>query len=149
MDNRPIGIFDSGLGGLNGLRALRRFLPDENIVYFADSGRLPYGAKSRPQLRGMAKQDLRFLSSFERNSLLQCGGYSRRMAEPHGWCAHIFRRLDAPPGRLRSHRGHRHRGEHPQRQLSVCSARSVPDPRSRRDSLSGFCSTHRERSLFG
>ena len=40
MDNRPIGIFDSGLGGLNGLRALRRFLPDENVVYFADSGRL-------------------------------------------------------------------------------------------------------------
>ena len=32
MDNRPIGIFDSGLGGLNGLRALRRFLPDENIA---------------------------------------------------------------------------------------------------------------------
>ena len=70
MDNRPIGVFDSGLGGLNGLCALRRFLPDENIVYFADSGRLPYGAKSRPQLREMAKQDLRFLSSFNVKAIL-------------------------------------------------------------------------------
>ena len=58
MDNRPIGIFDSGLGGLTGLKALRRFLPEENIVYFADSGRVPYGEKTRVQLRGMARQNL-------------------------------------------------------------------------------------------
>lgn len=77
MDNRPIGIFDSGLGGLNGLRALRRFLPEENIVYFADSGRLPYGAKTRAQLRVMAKQDLRFLSSFGVKAILiACGTLS-------------------------------------------------------------------------
>ena len=77
MDNRPIGVFDSGLGGLNGLCALRRFLPDENIVYFADSGRLPYGAKSRLQLREMAKQDLRFLSSFNVKAILiACGTLS-------------------------------------------------------------------------
>ena len=55
MDNRPIGIFDSGLGGLTGLKALQQFLPDENIVYFADSGRLPYGEKTREQLRGGRK----------------------------------------------------------------------------------------------
>ena len=77
MDNRPIGIFDSGLGGLNGLRALRRFLPDENIVYFADSGRLPYGAKARGQLREMARQDLSFLSSFGVKAILiACGTLS-------------------------------------------------------------------------
>lgn len=77
MDNRPIGIFDSGLGGLNGLRAVRRFLPQENIVYFADSGRLPYGAKSRSQLRGMAEQDLAFLSSFNVKAILiACGTLS-------------------------------------------------------------------------
>ncbi|MBQ9662650.1 MAG: glutamate racemase [Oscillospiraceae bacterium] len=77
MDNRPIGIFDSGLGGLNGLRALRRFLPDENIVYFADSGRLPYGAKARGQLRVMAEQDLSFLSSFGVKAILiACGTLS-------------------------------------------------------------------------
>ena len=42
MDSRPIGIFDSGLGGLTALRALRRFLPEENIVYFADSVCCPF-----------------------------------------------------------------------------------------------------------
>ncbi len=77
MDHRPIGIFDSGLGGLNGLRALRSFLPDENVVYFADSGRLPYGAKSRAQLRVMAQQDLDFLSSFGVKAILvACGTLS-------------------------------------------------------------------------
>ncbi len=77
MDNRPIGIFDSGLGGLNGLRAVRRFLPDENIIYFADSGRLPYGAKSQSQLREMAVQDLMFLSSFNVKAILiACGTLS-------------------------------------------------------------------------
>ena len=77
MDNRPIGIFDSGLGGLNGLLAVRRFLPDENIVYFADSGRLPYGAKTRSQLRKMAVQDLEFLSSFDVKAILiACGTLS-------------------------------------------------------------------------
>ena len=82
MDNRPIGIFDSGLGGLNGLRAVRRFLPEENIVYFADSGRLPYGAKSRGQLRVMARQDLSFLSSFDVKAILiACGTLSSNAAD--------------------------------------------------------------------
>jgi glutamate racemase len=77
MDNRPIGIFDSGLGGLTGLKALRQFLPDENIVYFADSGRLPYGDKTREQLRGMAKQNLSFLSGFGVKAILiACGTLS-------------------------------------------------------------------------
>ena len=43
MDNRPIGVFDSGLGGLTGVRELRKRLPNENIVYFGDTGRVPYG----------------------------------------------------------------------------------------------------------
>ena len=45
MDNRAIGIFDSGLGGLTAVRALRTLLPEENIVYFADTARMPYGAR--------------------------------------------------------------------------------------------------------
>lgn len=77
MDNRPIGIFDSGLGGLTGLKALRRFLPEENIVYFADSGRVPYGEKTRVQLRGMARQNLSFLSGFGVKAILiACGTLS-------------------------------------------------------------------------
>ena len=46
MDNRPIGVFDSGLGGLTGVRELRAHLPHENIVYFGDTGRVPYGNRS-------------------------------------------------------------------------------------------------------
>ncbi len=44
--DRPIGVFDSGIGGLTVVRALRRQLPDESILYFGDTARVPYGAKS-------------------------------------------------------------------------------------------------------
>ncbi len=47
MDGRPIGIFDSGLGGLTVVRALIDLLPDEHLVYFGDTGRFPYGPKPR------------------------------------------------------------------------------------------------------
>lgn len=63
MDNRPIGIFDSGLGGLTAVRALRALLPKENIVYFADTARMPYGAWPAETLRRMARQDLDFVAS--------------------------------------------------------------------------------------
>ena len=77
MDSRPIGIFDSGLGGLTALRELRRFLPDENIVYFADSGRMPYGEKTKEQLRCMAEQNYSFVSSFGVKAILvACGTMS-------------------------------------------------------------------------
>ena len=44
-DGRPIGVFDSGLGGLTVVRSLIDLLPDEDIVYFGDTGRFPYGPK--------------------------------------------------------------------------------------------------------
>ena len=47
MDNRPIGVFDSGLGGLTAVRELRRILPGEDIIYFGDTGRVPYGTRSK------------------------------------------------------------------------------------------------------
>lgn len=62
MDNRPIGIFDSGLGGLTALRAFRELMPEEDIIYFADTGRVPYGSRPAGQLRVMAEQDLDFLA---------------------------------------------------------------------------------------
>jgi len=61
MDNRAIGIFDSGLGGLTAVKAIRQLLPNENIIYFADSGRVPYGSKSREELRLMTEQNMDFL----------------------------------------------------------------------------------------
>ena len=63
MDNRPIGVFDSGLGGLTGVRELRKRLPNENIVYFGDTGRVPYGSRSPETILQYARQDIAFLLS--------------------------------------------------------------------------------------
>ena len=63
MDERPIGVFDSGLGGLTGVRELRRILPGEDIVYFGDTGRVPYGSRSRETIVQYARQDIAFLLS--------------------------------------------------------------------------------------
>src|SRR5664279_588355 len=46
ITNRPIGVFDSGVGGLTVVRALMERLPFENIIYFGDTARVPYGVKS-------------------------------------------------------------------------------------------------------
>lgn len=64
MDNRAIGIFDSGFGGLTALTALRRLMPEENIIFFADSIRAPYGVRSAGELRILARQDLELVASF-------------------------------------------------------------------------------------
>lgn len=63
MDTRPIGVFDSGLGGLTAVRQLRRVLPGEDIVYFGDTGRVPYGTRGRDIIVQYARQDIRFLLS--------------------------------------------------------------------------------------
>ena len=77
MDNRPIGIFDSGLGGLTAVRALRALLPEEDLVYFADSGRVPYGGRSVDQIRRMAVQDLELVAGFDVKAVLvACGTIS-------------------------------------------------------------------------
>lgn len=63
MDNRPIGVFDSGLGGLTAVKKLQERMPRENIVYFGDTGRVPYGTKGVEILRRYAAQDCAFLLS--------------------------------------------------------------------------------------
>ena len=63
MDTRPIGVFDSGLGGLTAVRQLRRLLPGEDIVYFGDTGRVPYGSRGHDVIVRYAQQDIRFLLS--------------------------------------------------------------------------------------
>lgn len=62
---RPIGIFDSGLGGLTVVRAIRRLLPAESIVYFGDTARVPYGTKSGATILRFAVEDCRFLGHFD------------------------------------------------------------------------------------
>ena len=56
MDDRPIGIFDSGFGGLTVARALMDLLPDEDVVYFGDTGRYPYGPRPLDEVRAYARQ---------------------------------------------------------------------------------------------
>lgn len=77
MDNRPVGIFDSGLGGLSALRVLRQLLPGENIVYFGDTGRNPYGVRSPEELRRMAREDMELAASFGAKAIIAaCGTVS-------------------------------------------------------------------------
>ncbi len=58
---RPIGVFDSGLGGLTVVRELRRAMGGEDIVYLGDSARVPYGIKSLATVRRFAREDAAFL----------------------------------------------------------------------------------------
>jgi len=64
MINRksPIGIFDSGLGGLTVFRAVRRLMPCENIIYFGDTARVPYGTKSKEAVIAFSKEITALLS---------------------------------------------------------------------------------------
>ncbi len=63
MNSKPIGVFDSGIGGLTVVYALTKRLPHENIVYFGDTARVPYGPKSPQVIRDYAAQDVDFLLS--------------------------------------------------------------------------------------
>ncbi len=69
-ERRPIGIFDSGLGGLTVVRAVRRLLPSEDIVYFGDIARLPYGIKSPQQILRCSKDNVEFLMGHKIKALV-------------------------------------------------------------------------------
>ncbi len=60
-DKRPIGVFDSGLGGLTVVKEIIKELPNEDIVYFGDTGRVPYGTRSVETIKKYARQDEKFL----------------------------------------------------------------------------------------
>ncbi len=61
MDNRPIGIFDSGIGGLTVFGEVMKALPNERLIYFGDTARVPYGSKSAETVTKFSKQITRFL----------------------------------------------------------------------------------------
>ena len=74
MDQRPIGVFDSGSGGLTAVREIQSILPSENIIYFGDTSRVPYGGRSAEILLKYARQDVRFLRTFDIKAILvACG----------------------------------------------------------------------------
>ena len=82
MDQRPIGIFDSGLGGLTAAGTLEEILPGENLIYFGDSRNAPYGTRPRSELSLLAEANARFLRSFDCKAILvACGTVSSNVME--------------------------------------------------------------------
>ena len=78
MDNRPIGIFDSGVGGLTVVKAVMKELPKENIIYFGDTARLPYGSKSKEVVTKLSKDVKTIIvacNTASSNSLVQLQQY--------------------------------------------------------------------------
>src|SRR5947207_13387217 len=61
----PIVVLDSGLGGLTVVRALRQVLPHDDIVYFGDTARLPYGEKTAPTVTAFVRQIITYLRPFD------------------------------------------------------------------------------------
>lgn len=77
MDTRAIGVFDSGMGGLTTVRELIRRLPGEDVVYFGDTGRVPYGSRSPETILKYARQDVNFLRTFDLKAIvIACGTVS-------------------------------------------------------------------------
>ena len=137
MDNRPIGVFDSGLGGLTGVRELRKRLPNENIVYFGDTGRVPYGSRSPETILQYARQDIAFLLSKDVKCIMAaCGTVSSiypaaeaaKLPVPYLGVVDAAAREAAFVTRNPPHRRHRHGSHHPLPQLRDCPAQA----RSRR-----------------
>lgn len=78
----PIGIFDSGLGGLSVVKPIVRMLPGQDIIYFGDTGRVPYGNRSPETIERYAKQDIRFLLSQNVSMIIAACGTVSSVA-PH------------------------------------------------------------------
>ncbi len=68
--NKPIGVFDSGLGGLTFIKEIREQLPKENVVYLGDTARVPYGTKSRSSVNKFSIENAEFLMQFDIKSLI-------------------------------------------------------------------------------
>lgn len=90
-DNRPIGIFDSGLGGLTSLKEAKRLLPHEDFVFFGDTARVPYGNRTREELIRFSEQNIRFLRSHDVKAVLVACNTSDAMAR-----AEMQKRFDLP-----------------------------------------------------
>lgn len=70
MDNAPIGVFDSGVGGLTVAREIMRQLPNESIIYFGDMARVPYGSKGKDTVISFSRQIVKFLLEKEVKSIV-------------------------------------------------------------------------------
>ncbi|PWN00748.1 MAG: glutamate racemase, partial [Massilioclostridium sp.] len=88
MNQQPIGVFDSGLGGLTVVKELMKILPHENIVYFGDTGRVPYGTRGKETIIEYAKQDIQFLQQHQVKMIIAaCGTVSAVL--PKEYSSHL------------------------------------------------------------
>ena len=77
MNNDAIGVFDSGIGGLTAVKELNNLLPNENIIYFGDTARVPYGSRSRETVMKYAREDIAFLRKYKVKMIIAaCGTVS-------------------------------------------------------------------------
>ena len=82
MSQKFIGVFDSGLGGLTCVKEIMDIMPDEPIVYFGDTGRVPYGSKSNETIIKYVKSDIKFLNTFDLKMIVVACGTASAIALP-------------------------------------------------------------------
>lgn len=82
MDNRCIGVFDSGLGGLTCVSEMIKVLENENIVYFGDTGRVPYGSRSEETIIKYVRDDIGFLMKHDIKLIVAACGTASTVALP-------------------------------------------------------------------
>lgn len=82
MDNRCIGVFDSGLGGLTCVSEMIKVLGNENIVYFGDTGRVPYGSRSEETIIKYVRDDIAFLMKHDIKLIVAACGTASTVALP-------------------------------------------------------------------
>ena len=74
LNKKAIGVFDSGLGGLTCVKEIMEILPCEDVIYFGDTGRVPYGTRSEQTIIKYVEGDINFLSSFDVKAIvIACG----------------------------------------------------------------------------
>ncbi len=88
MDKRPIGVFDSGLGGLTCVKEIMKIMPGEDVIYFGDTGRVPYGSREKETLLKYVRQDIRFLETFDIKMIIIACGTASSAALP--WISREF-----------------------------------------------------------
>lgn len=91
INSKAIGVFDSGLGGLTAVKRIAEIMPGEDIVYFGDTGRVPYGTRSEQTIIKYAKQDIHFLTEHNIKMIIIACGTVSSVAYPH-----IERMTDLP-----------------------------------------------------
>ena len=83
MKNNAIGVFDSGLGGLTAVKELVKILPNESIIYFGDTGRVPYGTRSEETIIKYTKQDIAFFEKFSVKAIICACGTASSVGLPN------------------------------------------------------------------